>query len=216
MAIKRMSSKKRAVVVLERLSLRYPDPETELTWSTPWERLVATMLSAQCTDERVNKVTPRVFARWPDIPSQAEAELTEVEETVHSTGFFRNKAKNMIGAAQHCIDAYNGEIPRTMAELIKLPGVARKTANIVLSNAFGIHEGIAIDTHVKRISFRLGLTKSDNPTIIERDLMPLFPRPKWGDINHCLVLFGREVCKARKPLCGKCELEDVCPKHGVA
>lgn len=216
MAIKRISSKKRAAVVLERLSRRYPSPETELTWSTPWELLVATMLSAQCTDERVNKVTPHVFARWPDIPSQARADLAEVEQAVHSTGFFRNKAKNMIGAARLCIDAYDGEIPRTMAELITLPGVARKTANIVLSNAFGIHEGIAIDTHVKRISFRLGLTKSDNPTIIERDLMPLFPRPKWGDINHCLVLFGRQVCRARKPMCGECELEDVCPKHGVA
>jgi endonuclease-3 len=216
MPIKRMSVRKRAAVVLERLSLRYPNPETALTWSTPWELLVATMLSAQCTDERVNKVTPNVFAKWPDIPSQAEADPTEVEDVVRSTGFFRNKAKNMIGAARMCLELHDSEVPRTMAELIRLPGVARKTANIVLSNAFNIHEGIAIDTHVKRISFRLGLTKSDNPTIIERDLMPLFPRPQWGDINHCLVLFGREVCRARKPVCGECELKDICPKHGVA
>jgi endonuclease-3 len=207
--------KQRAAIVRKRLAKRYPRPESALTWSSPWELLVATALSAQCTDERVNMVTPTLFATWPDVDSMAEADPKAVEKVIYSTGFYKNKTKNLIHAARTIRDHFGGQVPRTMEELITLGGVARKTANIILSNAFGIHEGIAVDTHVKRISLRLGLTESTNPTRIERDLMPLFPQPSWGNINHCLVLFGREVCRARSPQCEVCELLDICPRHGM-
>jgi endonuclease-3 len=207
--------RQRADTVLDRLLKRYPQPTSALNWSNPWELLVATALSAQCTDKRVNMVTPVLFARWPDIPSMAQADPGEVEKVIYSTGFYKNKAKNLIHAARTIMDRFGGKVPQTMAELITLGGVARKTANIILSNAFGIHEGIAVDTHVKRIAMRLGLTRSTNPIQVEKDLMPLFPREHWGNINHCLVLFGREVCKARGPLCEKCQLEDICPQTGI-
>lgn len=210
-----MVKKERAKEIFNRLQRRYPDPEPALTWTTAWELLVATVLAAQCTDERVNKVTPSLFRQWPDIASFAEADIAELEEAVRSTGFFRNKAKNLKAAATRIVEVYDGEVPRTMADLISLPGVARKTANIVLSNAFNIHEGIAVDTHVKRLSFRMGLTTNTDPVKIEKDLMPLYPRETWGDINHFLVYFGREVCDARKPRCMDCELNDICPKKGV-
>ena len=205
----------RAEIVSDRLAQRYPQPESALNWSTPWELLVATALSAQCTDERVNMVTPVLFATWPDVASMAGADPGEVEKVIYSTGFYKNKTKNLIHAARTIMENFAGQVPQTMQELITLGGVARKTANIVLSNAFDIHEGIAVDTHVKRISMRLGFTESTNPVRIEKDLMPLFPRNQWGDINHCMVLFGREVCKARGPLCGECELGDVCPRIGM-
>jgi endonuclease-3 len=207
--------KQRAAIVLKRLAKRYPQPESALTWSTPWELLVATALSAQCTDERVNMVTPALFAAWPDVQSMAEADPRDVERVIYSTGFYKNKTKNLIHAARTIVDHFAGQVPRTMEELITLGGVARKTANIILSNAFGIHEGIAVDTHVKRIALRLGLTESTNPIHVERDLMPLFPQQHWGNINHCLVLFGREVCNARSPRCNACEFHDICPQHGV-
>lgn len=205
----------RARATLERLSARYPDPESALDWGAPWQLLTATVLAAQCTDERVNKVTPELFRRWPGPAELALAGQDELEEVIHSTGFFRQKAKNLIAAAKLVMDEFGGEPPRSLAELTRLPGVARKTANIVLSNAYGIHEGVAVDTHVKRISYRLGLTDSDDPKIIERDLMPLVPREHWGDFNHYLVFFGREVCRARGPLCGECPLADFCPRRGV-
>lgn len=210
-----MNKKERAKVIFERLERRYPEPEPALDWTSAWELLVATVLAAQCTDERVNKVTPDLFRRWPKIADFARAEVEELEEAVRSTGFFRNKAKNLKAAATRIMDEYGGEVPRTMADLTTLPGVARKTANIVLSNAFGIHEGIAVDTHVKRLSFRMGLTSNTDPVKIEKDLMPLYPREAWGDINHFLVYFGREICNARKPACPECELGDICPKKGV-
>ncbi|NDV20188.1 endonuclease III [Pseudodesulfovibrio sp. JC047] len=210
-----MKKKERAKVIYARLSQRYPRPEPALTWSTPWELLVATALSAQCTDERVNKVTPVFFSQWPTIKDAAEADVTDIENVVHSTGFFRNKAKNIKAAAQRIMTEYDGEVPQTMAELITLGGVARKTASIVLSNAFGVNEGIAVDTHVKRLAFRLGLTTKTAPIPIEKDLMPLFPQEQWGDINHYLVFFGREICPARTPKCDICELNDICPKKGV-
>ncbi|WP_419788041.1 endonuclease III [Pseudodesulfovibrio sp.] len=210
-----MKKRERAKEVLHRLAKRYPSPTPALNWSSPWELLVATALSAQCTDERVNKVTPVFFERWPDIKDAAEADVKEIEEIVRSTGFFRNKAKNLKAAATRIMEVYGGEVPQTMAELITLGGVARKTASIVLSNAFGVNEGIAVDTHVMRLAFRLGLTTKTAQQQIEKDLMPLFPRENWGDINHYLVFFGREVCPARKPRCESCELADICPKKGV-
>ncbi|ADU62424.1 MAG: endonuclease III [Pseudodesulfovibrio sp.] len=210
-----MNTKDRAREIHARLKGRYPAPAPALDWTNAWELLVATVLAAQCTDERVNKVTPVLFERWPDIASLAEADVAQLETVVRSTGFFRNKAKNLKAAARRVVDVYGGEVPRTMADLITLGGVARKTANIVLSNAFNVHEGIAVDTHVKRLSFRMGLTANTDPVRIEKDLMPLYPRAAWGEINHFLVYFGREVCPARTPKCASCELNDICPKNGV-
>jgi endonuclease-3 len=205
----------RALLILERLKARYPEPETHLDHQTPWELLVATVLAAQCTDERVNKVTPELFRRWPGPAELATAPQEELEEVVHSTGFFRNKAKNLIAAAGRVMSVYGGEVPRTMAELVTLPGLARKTANVVLWGGFGINEGMAVDTHVKRIAFRLGLTGSGDPVQVEKDLLPLFPEAEWGNVNHRMVWFGRHVCDARKPDCDHCEMLDICPRCGV-
>lgn len=201
--------------VLARLHARYPVPETHLYHHTPWELLVATVLAAQCTDERVNKVTPELFRRWPGPAELARAGQDELEGVVHSTGFYRNKAKNLIAAAQRVMQVFGGEVPRTMAELVTLPGLARKTANVVLWGGFGINEGMAVDTHVKRIAFRLGLTESDNPVVVEKDLLPLFPMHEWGNVNHMLVWFGRHVCDARNPACSRCEMLEMCPQCGV-
>ncbi len=212
----KMSVHARAEAVRNRLARRYPVPRTELDWSSPWELLAATILSAQCTDARVNQVTPRLFATWKGAEQMANAETGEIEAVIRSTGFFRNKARSLRGAAARIVAEYGGEVPRTMEDMLTLPGVARKTANVVLSNAFGVQAGIAVDTHVKRISFRLGLTRETVPDRIERDLVRLFPQADWGAVNHYLVLFGREVCTARKPACDRCELEDLCPKEGLA
>lgn len=205
----------RALAVKDRLAARYPAPRTELHWTTPWELLAATMLSAQCTDKRVNMVTPQLFATWPGAQETAGADLGELESVVRSTGFYRNKARNLREAARRIVAVYDGQVPQTMDDMLTLAGVARKTANVVLSNAFDIQAGIAVDTHVKRIAFRLGLTRETNPDKIEQDLMALFPRPDWGRVNHYLVLFGREVCMARSPRCPDCELQDLCPRHGL-
>lgn len=210
-----MNKKERALEIYSRLKKRYPTPEPALDWDNAWELLVATALAAQCTDERVNKVTPVLFKRWPSIQDIADADVTDIEDVVRSTGFFRNKAKNLKAAAQRIMTEYEGKVPQTMADLITLGGVARKTANIVLSNAFGIHEGIAVDTHVKRLTFRMGLTTNTDPVRIEKDLMPLYPRETWGDVNHFLVYYGREICPARAPKCNECELSDICPKKEV-
>ncbi len=203
---------KRAALVQEVLAAKYPEPQTHLFAATPWQLVVAVVLSAQCTDARVNMVTPKLFELWPDAPALAVAPIEKVEEVIRSTGFFRNKAKNIVAAAQRIVGHYGGMVPQTLDELITLPGVARKTANVVLWTAFGINEGIAIDTHVGRIAFRLGLTKSNNPLIIEKDLMRIFPRDEWGNVNHRMVWFGRHVCDARKPLCADCEMKSFCPK----
>ncbi|UJX40099.1 endonuclease III [Desulfovibrio sp. JY] len=210
-----MDTAARAREILRRLRPLYPGLTPALHYVSAYELLVATVLAAQCTDARVNLVTPDFFDRWPDPASLARAEVATVEEVVRSTGFFRQKAKNLVAAAKRMVEHYGGSVPDTMETLTSLPGVARKTANIVLSNALGKHEGIAVDTHVRRLSFRLGLTSSDNPIIIEKDLMPLFDRKDWGDVNHLLVLHGRAVCKARKPLCDACVLDTICPKMGL-
>lgn len=211
-----MDSKTKAALIFDRLHARFPLPETMLTWKNPWELLVATVLAAQCTDARVNLVTPELFRRWPGPQELSRAGIPEVEQVIHSTGFFRQKAKNLVAAAKIITNNYHGQVPDSMTKLLTLPGVARKTANIVLSNALGKHEGIAVDTHVRRLSFRLGLTASTNPTTIEQDLMRLFPRTQWGDINLLLVLFGRDTCQARIPHCSACILADICPRHGLA
>lgn len=202
--------------ILSRLAKRYPEPHSQLEAATPWEILVATVLAAQCTDARVNLVTPRLFQRWPGPKELAGAGQAELEEVIRSTGFFRNKAKHLIAAARMITDDFNGQVPRTMPDLLKLPGVARKTANIILWAGYGLNEGVAVDTHVKRIAYRLGLTDSDRPEVIERELMGLFPQDSWGDLNHRLVWFGREVCDARKPRCRECELFDLCARQGVS
>ena len=210
----------RAQAIFARLAARYPEPKPALDYTDAWGLLVATVLAAQCTDARVNMVTPNLFARWPGPAELATASQEDLEEVVRSTGFYHNKAKNLIGAAKRVMDVFGGEVPRTLAELVTLPGVARKTANIVLGSAFGINEGIAVDTHVTRLALRLGLTASQDATIIERGLMPLFDRSQWADINHFLVYFGREVCPARTPRCQRaheepCPLADLCPRKGL-
>lgn len=210
-----MTKQERADQLLAHLHTRYPVLETHLVHDTPWQLLVATVLAAQCTDERVNKVTPSLFTRWPGPAELSTATQEELEAVIRSTGFFRNKAKNLIATANIIMKEFSGDVPRTMKELITLPGLARKTANVVLWGGFGINEGIAIDTHVKRIAFRLGLTDATNPVIVEKDLMPLFPQPEWGNVNHMLVWFGRHVCDARKPACADCEMASFCPRVGV-
>lgn len=210
-----MDTAARAREIVARLRPLYPDLAPALAYSNAYELLVATVLAAQCTDARVNTVTPEFFRRWPDPKALARADVAAVEEVVHSTGFFRQKAKNLVAAAILMTSRHNGAVPASMEALTALPGVARKTANIVLSNALGLNEGIAVDTHVRRLAFRLGLTSSENPTIIEKNMMPLFARTDWGAINHLLVMHGRAVCKARKPRCEACVLDAICPKLGL-
>ena len=204
-----MTSKQRAGIFLQRLAKRYP--ETHLQAKSPWELLVATVLAAQCTDKRVNTITPGLFARWPGPAELAGAELEEIETCIRSAGFYRNKAKNLKAAAERITKVYDGRVPESMAELITLAGVARKTANVVLWGAFGRNEGIAVDTHVGRIARRLGLTRFEDPVRAEQDLMKLFPQEEWGNANHRMVWFGRDVCDARKPRCAHCEMTDICP-----
>ena len=199
--------------VLAALQKRYPHPRTHLDAQNAWELLVATVLAAQCTDARVNTVTPELFRRWPTPAALAEAPLEELESVIRPTGFFHSKAKNLLGAARRVRDVFDGQIPKSIEDLVTIPGVARKTANVVLFGAYGINEGLAVDTHVKRIAYRLGLTDETDPIPIERDLMKLFPREEWGDVNHRMVWFGREVCDARKPLCDTCEMLSFCPRR---
>ncbi|MEZ4621714.1 MAG: endonuclease III [Caldilineaceae bacterium] len=197
--------------ILKLLHAAYPNAECALHHKNAFELLVATILSAQCTDERVNKVTPALFARFPTPAAMAEATQEELEELVRSTGFYRNKAKNILGAAQRIVAVYNGDVPKDMAELLTLPGVARKTANVVLGVVYGIADGVVVDTHVKRLSNRLALTEQETPEKIERDLMELVPKTEWINISHLLIFHGRQVCDARKPRCGVCTLADLCP-----
>jgi endonuclease-3 len=197
--------------LIARLKRAYPDAECALTHRNPYQLLVATILSAQCTDARVNIVTPELFARFPDAEKMAEADPAELEEIIRSTGFFRNKTKSILGASRRIVEAYRGTVPRTMEELLTLPGVARKTANVVLGTAFGIGEGIVVDTHVDRLSHRLGLTKGKNPVQVERDLMKIVPGSDWIRLPHILIHHGRQICSARKPKCGACPVQDLCP-----
>ncbi len=203
--------KKRTLKILDRLAKAYPDAHCALDHRTPFELLVATILSAQCTDVRVNMVTPALFARYPTARDLAAADQAEVEELIRSTGFFRSKAKNLLGMAQALVAEHGGKVPPDMEALRKLPGVGRKTANVVLGNAFGIDEGVVVDTHVTRLSGLLGLTKEHDPEKIERDLMALVPRDRWTMVSHWLIFHGRQVCIARRPRCGECVLASLCP-----
>jgi endonuclease-3 len=192
----------------------YPDAHCELDFQTPFQLLVATILSAQCTDKRVNLVTPVLFGRFPDAAAMSTAEQAEVEEIVKSTGFFRNKAKNILGAARVLMEDFDGEVPRTMDELLTLPGVARKTANVVLGSAFGLNVGMVVDTHIARLSQRLALTRETDPVKIEQDLCGKLPQPTWTKVGHQLIWHGRRVCDARKPDCGGCAISPYCPSAG--
>lgn len=212
---KRASKKQRALEILILLKRLYPDATCSLTYQTPVQLLVATILSAQCTDERVNLVTPVLFARFPDAISLANADREELESIIRSTGFYRNKAKNIQGACQKIVSEFGGEVPKQMEKLLSLPGVARKTANVVLAHAFGINQGVTVDTHVKRLSARLGLTEETDPVKIERNLMRLLPQPDWENFSIRIIYHGRAVCKARKPNCGECKLSHVCPSAEV-
>jgi len=207
------TKKQRALELLARLKVLYPDATCSLNYETPVQLLVATILSAQCTDERVNLVTPELFRRFPGAAAIAAADLEEIEYLVKSTGFYRNKAKNIQGACRKIMTEFGGEVPQTMEELLTLPGVARKTSNVVLANAFGINMGVTVDTHVKRLSNRLGLTKHADPIKIEQDLMKLLPRPDWENWSIRVIYHGRAVCNARKPACDRCELADLCPTY---
>jgi endonuclease-3 len=197
--------------VISRLKAEYPDATTELDWTNPLELLVATILSAQTTDVRVNAVTKTLFEKYRTAADYAEADPAELEEDIRPTGFYRNKGRSLRGMAGALVEEHGGEVPRTMPELVALPGVGRKTANVVLGNAFGIDEGIVVDTHVRRLSNRLGLTEKQDPEKIERDLMEVVPKENWTVFSHLLILHGRRVCKARNPDHPNCILNDVCP-----
>jgi endonuclease-3 len=200
----------RIAAILAALDEAYPQAECALTHRSPWELLVATILSAQCTDVRVNLVTPELFRRFPTPRKMARATLPQLEALIRTTGFFRNKAKSIQGAARKIVADFNGEVPRTLAELVTIPGAARKTANVVLGVAFGKAEGVVVDTHVLRIARRLGLAKAETPEKVERELMRILPEGRWIDFSHQIIQHGRQVCVARKPKCEQCNLEQLC------
>ena len=196
--------------IFHRLKKVHPDAHCELNHSNPFELLLATILSAQCTDARVNMVTPALFKKYPTPEKLAKAKLEDVEEVIKSINFFRNKSKSLIGCAQMLVEKHDGDVPKTVEELSELPGVGRKTANVVLGNAFNINTGIVVDTHVKRTAHILGLTKQTDPAKVELDLMKLFPNEQWTDLSHLLIFLGRRTCIARRPQCDLCNLKDVC------
>jgi endonuclease-3 len=204
-----------AALYYDRLTEMYPDAHCALDHRNAFELLAATILSAQCTDARVNMVTPALFARYPTAHELADARQEDVEEIIRSTGFFRSKAKSLIGMARSLVERHDGEVPRSMDELTALPGVGRKTANVILGNAFDMNEGVVVDTHVARLSHRLGLVTGDDPVKIERRLMKLVPRERWTMLSHLLIEHGRRVCDARKPRCGECMLADTCPSSTI-
>ncbi len=209
----REKERQRVAEILRALGQEYADANCALHHQSPYELLVATVLSAQCTDVRVNMVTPALFQRFPDAKALAGADQEELQELIRSTGFYRNKAKNLIGAAGKLTQDFDGVVPQSMTDLLKLPGVARKTANVVLGTAYGIASGVVVDTHVSRLSGRLGLTEERDPKKIETDLMGIVPEDEWIDFSHRLIQHGRRLCVARKPRCGDCFLADLCPYY---
>jgi len=210
------AKKQRALEILIRLKRLYPDAPCTLDYETPVQLMVATILSAQCTDSRVNLVTPELFRRFPDAAALAGADVAELENLVRSTGFYRNKAKNIQAACQMIMTEFGGQVPRMMEDLLRLPGVARKTANVVSAHAYGVNLGMTVDTHVKRLTYRLGLTKNTDPVKVERDLMKLIPQPDWENWSIRIIYHGRAVCMARNPQCDRCELADLCPSANLS
>ncbi len=210
-----MDLKEKVLEIIKRLKKIYPEPKTALNYSNPFELLVATILSAQTTDVHVNKVTEKLFKKYKSIKDYAERPLEELQKDISSINFYRNKAKNIQACARMIIERFNSNVPKKMEDLLTLPGVARKTANIVLSNAYGINEGIAVDTHVRRLSQRLGLTKEDEPVKIEQDLMKITPQKEWGNLSHLLIFHGRAICQAKKPNHKECVLFDICPSRDI-
>ena len=210
------AKKQRALELLIRLKRLYPEAPCTLNYETPVQLMVATILSAQCTDARVNLVTPELFRRFPDAATLAGADVAELEELVRSTGFYRNKAKNIQAACQMIMTEFGGQVPRMMEDLLKLPGVARKTANVVSAHAYGVNLGVTVDTHDKRLTYRLGLTKNTDPVKIERDLMKLIAQPEWENWSIRLIYHGRATCMARNPQCDRCELADLCPSANLS
>jgi endonuclease-3 len=206
----------RVARILAVLDKTYPEAECELDYDGPFQLLVAVILSAQCTDKRVNQVTPALFARYPDAASLAAANPVELEEIIRSTGFYHMKAKHLIETSKRLVKEHGGEVPREMAALVKLPGVARKTANVVLGTAYGITSGVVVDTHIKRLSRRLGLSAEEDPEKIEQDLMKILPRERWIQFGHQLIWHGRRVCDARRPRCDECGLRPLCPSAEAA
>ena len=207
--------KAHAAEIYRRLLAEHPDAHCELDFRTPYELLVATILSAQCTDQRVNMVTPALFARYPDAEALAAARQEELEGLIKSTGFFRNKARSLLGMSRAVVEQHGGEIPADMDLLTALPGVGRKTANVILGNAFARNEGVVVDTHVGRLAVRLGFTEETDPVKVERALMPIVPREDWTMLSHLLIFHGRRVCEARVPKCERCVLADICPSSRV-
>ncbi len=207
--------KRHAADAVQRLRRQYPDATCSLDFQTPLELLVATILSAQCTDDRVNQVTKKLFRKYPTAADYANASLSELEADIQSTGFFRNKSKSIQGGCEILVQQYDGEVPQQIEKLVELPGVGRKTANVVLGTAFAIASGVVVDTHVGRISRRLGLTREKNPEKIERDLMRLIPKHQWIALSHRMIRHGRQYCTARSPRCGECPLQSICPRIGV-
>ena len=210
-----MTQKNKALEVSRRLRKNYPEPKTALRFRTPFDLLVATILSAQTTDAQVNRVTEGLFKKYKSVKDYAAVSLDAFQDDVRSVNFYKTKAKNIHESAKIIEERFRGMVPKTMDELITLPGVARKTANIMLFNAYGINEGIAVDTHVKRVSYRLGLTRHEDPVKIEQDLMSMVPRGEWGSFSHLLILHGRAICQAKKPRHGECVLFDICPSRDI-
>jgi endonuclease-3 len=207
--------KKRASRILRNIKKEFPEATTALVHAEPFQLLIATILSAQCTDERVNKVTPGLFLQYASPSDFANADIHELETAIKSTGFFRMKARNIAGCSRALVDSFGGNVPRTMEELVTLPGVGRKTANVVLGQSFGIASGVVVDTHIHRLSQRMGFSKEKTPEKIEADLMKVFDRKDWIDVGSILILHGRKTCNARKPNCGECTVSELCPKVGI-
>ncbi len=210
-----MNIKERTPEVIRRLKKEYPELKTVLNFKNPFELLVATILSAQTTDTLVNRVTENLFKKYKSVKDYADASLEALQKDLSSINFYKTKAKNIQGSAKMIEERFNSKVPKQMEELTSLPGVARKTANIILSNAYGINEGIAVDTHVRRLAYRLGLTKNEDPVKIEKDLMLLTPKQEWGNLSHLLIFHGRKVCQAKKPKHRECILYDICPSRNI-
>lgn len=210
-----MNTKEKIIEIIRRLKKAYPDPKTALDFNSPFDLLVATVLSAQTTDVLVNKVTAVLFRKYRSVRDYADVPLEKFQKDLSSINFYRTKAKNIQASAQIIVEEFRGKVPKTMEELVTLPGIARKTANIILSNAYGIIAGIAVDTHVKRLAYRLGLTKNGDPVKIEKDLLEITPREDWAHLSHLLIFHGRKVCQAKNPKHEECVLSDICPSKDI-